>query len=321
MLWEPAISRPTAVLRRWLVWLCLLLSSAVLAQPVDPLRVVADRNDQISTNIAATVQAIEEPAKALADLRRDQAELEQRMRWVERRASVQALGQEFAETLREYLRGLPSAEQAAAGKERRMELLAAASDSELAVERALHRLDDLDAASAGLLAKEQPPVSDAERPQRLRTLTAALRQQRDLLHRLSAEQSRMRKTLDEAGAAASALLEDADAARVKLTELLFWTPAPPGVRTLAELPPALRWTFSPAHWREAGDALRSEFGRMPSWSAAMLSMVGLLLLLRRRLRRLLLALSPAALPADRYRLRHALGALAVTCLLALPLPL
>jgi len=315
------ISRPTADLRRWLVWLCLLLSSAVLAQPVDPLRVVADRNDQISTNIAATVQAIEEPAKALADLRRDQAELEQRMRWVERRASVQALGQEFAETLREYLRGLPSAEQAAAGKERRMELLAAASDSELAVERALHRLDDLDAASAGLLAKEQPPVSDEERPQRLRTLTAALRQQRDLLHRLSAEQSRMRKTLDEAGAAASALLEDADAARVKLTELLFWTPAPPGVRTLAELAPALRWTFSPAHWREAGDALRSEFGQMPSWSAAMLSMVGLLLLLRGRLRRLLLALSPAALPADRYRLRHALGALAVTGLLALPLPL
>jgi len=222
---RPAVgARWSGVVRLFLVWLCALFSGFVVAQSVDPLRAVADRNGEISTRIAETVQAIDEPAKALADLRRERTDLEQRMRWVERRASVQALGQEFAQTLREYLRGLPTAEQAATGRQRRMELLATASDSELAVERALHRLDDLDAVSGKLLAKAQPPVSEEERPQLLRALLAALRQQRDLLQRLAAEQHKLRQTLNEAGEVADALLQEADAARQDLTRLCSGRP-------------------------------------------------------------------------------------------------
>ncbi|TLD47447.1 MAG: Miniconductance mechanosensitive channel MscM [Accumulibacter sp.] len=311
----------TGVVRLLLAWLCALLSGAGLAQTVDPLRAVADRNGEISASIAATVQAVNEPAKALAELRRERIDLEQRMRWVERRASVQALGQEFAQTLREYLRSLPTAEQAVASRQRRIELLATASDSQLAVERALHRLEDPDAVITTLLAKAHPPVSEEERPQLLRALAAALRQQSELLQRLAAEQERLRKTLNEAGEMADALLLEADAARQELTELLFWTPAPPSARTLAELGPALRWTFSPSHWQESVELLRAEIVRQPLWPAAAVLTAGLLLALRGRLRRLLQALSPAALPADRYKVRHALAALAVTCLLALPLPL
>jgi hypothetical protein len=166
-----------------------MLAGAGFAQQGDPLRAVADRNEEISSRITEATKAIEEPEKALADLRRMRTELEQRMRWVERRASVQALGQEFAQTLREYLRGLPSAEQLAAGKARRMQLLAAASDAELAVERALHRLDDPDTVIDSLLAKVQPPFADEELPQLKRALSAALRQQRDLLRRLAASRS------------------------------------------------------------------------------------------------------------------------------------
>lgn len=319
---RPAVgARWSGVVRLFLVWLCALFSGFVVAQSVDPLRAVADRNGEISTRIAETVQAIDEPAKALADLRRERTDLEQRMRWVERRASVQALGQEFAQTLREYLRGLPTAEQAATGRQRRMELLATASDSELAVERALHRLDDLDAVSGKLLAKAQPPVSEEERPQLLRALLAALRQQRDLLQRLAAEQHKLRQTLNEAGEVADALLQEADAARQDLTRLLFWTPAPPSARTLVELGPALWWTFSPTHWQEAVESMRTGIARQPLWPAAAVLTAGFLLALRGRLRRLLLGLSPAALPVDRYKVGHALAALAVTCLLALPLPL
>ncbi len=97
-----------------------VLAGGGFAQQDDPLRAVADRNQQISSRIAEATRAIDEPEKALADLRRTQTDLEQRMRWVERRASVQALGQEFAQTLREYLSGLPSTEKLAVGKARRM---------------------------------------------------------------------------------------------------------------------------------------------------------------------------------------------------------
>jgi potassium efflux system protein len=298
-----------------------MLAGAGFAQQGDPLRAVADRNEEISSRITEATKAIEEPEKALADLRRMRTELEQRMRWVERRASVQALGQEFAQTLREYLRGLPSAEKLAAGKARRMQLLAAASDAELAVERALHRLDDPDTVIDSLLAKVQPPFADEELPQLKRALSAALRQQRDLLRRLAGEQSQLRKTLNEAGEEAAALEKQADAARTQLTDLLFWTPAPPTAQTLAELVPALQWTFSAAHWQAAAGAMQAELARKPLWPAVALLSAGLLLAVRGRLRRALLALSPAALTVDRYGIGHALAALGVICLLALPLPL
>lgn len=307
--------------RLLLAFVCAVLARGGFAQEDDPLRAVADRNAEISSRIAEATKAIEEPEKALADLRRTQTDLEQRMRWVERRASVQALGQEFAQTLREYLSGLPSAEKLAVGKARRMQLLAAASDAELAVERALHRLDDPDAVIDSLLAKVQPPLSDEELPQLKRALSAALRQQRDLLQRLAGEQEQLRKKLNEAGEEAVALQKQADAARTQLTDLLFWTPAPPTAQTLAELAPALRWTFSAAHWQAAAAAMQAELVRKPLWPAAALLSAGLLLALRGRLRRALLALSPAALTVDRYGIGHALAALGVTCLLALPLPL
>ncbi|MCM8613018.1 mechanosensitive ion channel domain-containing protein [Accumulibacter sp.] len=311
----------SGVVRLLLVSLCVLLAGNGLARPADPLRAVADRNGEVQASIAETERAREEPEKALADLRRQRTELEQQMRWVERRASVQALGPEFAQTLRDYLRDLPSAEQAAAGRERRMELLASASDAELAVERALHRIEDLDATSEKLLAEMQPAISDEERADALRALAAALRQQRELLQRLAAEQHELRQRLNESGEVADALLAEADAARQKLTELLFWTPAPSSARTLAELAPALRWTFSAGNWQQAGQLMQAEIARQPLWPVVTVLTAGMLLALRGRLRRLLHALAPAASPDDGYKLRHALTALVVTCLLALPLPL
>jgi potassium efflux system protein len=85
--------------------------------------------------------------------------------------------------------------------------------------------------------------------------------------------------------------------------------------------PALQWTFSAAHWQAAAGAMQAELARKPLWPAVALLSAGLLLALRGRLRRALLALSPAALTVDRYGIGHALAALGVTCLLALPLPL
>ena len=47
---------------------------------------------------AGSKKAIDEPASTLADLRKAKTDLEQKMHWVERRASVYSLGQEFAQT-------------------------------------------------------------------------------------------------------------------------------------------------------------------------------------------------------------------------------
>ncbi|MBL8406194.1 MAG: hypothetical protein ABTS16_19985 [Candidatus Accumulibacter phosphatis] len=81
-----------------LAFLLAILAGVSFAQEVDPLRAVADRNDDIAARIEQAKKAIDEPASTLADLRKAKTDLEQKMHWVERRASVYSLGQEFAQT-------------------------------------------------------------------------------------------------------------------------------------------------------------------------------------------------------------------------------
>ena len=92
----------------------------------------------------------------LENLRNAKRELEERLQWIERRAAVYPLGQEFAQALNEQLRKLPRQERFAVASAQRTEVLAEASDADLRVERALRELADLDAATAQRLSGALP---------------------------------------------------------------------------------------------------------------------------------------------------------------------
>ena len=85
--------------------------------------------------------------------------------------------------------------------------------------------------------------------------------------------------------------------------------------------PSLAWTLSPTNWRAAGGLAADELARRPFWPVLALLAAGALLAARGRLRRWLVALSPEVVTWDRFQIRHAVAAFAVTLALAVPVPL
>lgn len=298
-----------------------------LAQPVDPLRDIVAENTRISTQIAAAEAALGHRRAELADLHREKRDLDERMRWVQRRAAVHALGQEFAKTLIQFLHRLPTTERFAATSERNAQLLAEASDAELGVKWALSELENLDAATARRLEALSPPIppeqaapTEQAKPPRAE-VHAALAKQRDLLKRLAAMQEKHLEGLHQSEEVLRDLQQHVEAARQELTNFLFWIPAVPTIRTFSELAPSLAWTVSPMHWRAAGELIQENLAQRPFWPGVALLLATILLVLRGRLQAALAALSPAVVPGGSYRIGHALAALMITFALALPIPI
>ncbi|MCU0974033.1 MAG: mechanosensitive ion channel, partial [Burkholderiales bacterium] len=179
--------------------------------------------------------------------------------------------------------------------------------------------EDIDAVAAQRL---KPPASAAPQAP---TVEPALRQllgeQRTLLSRLVADQQQLLRLLREIREAEQALDQRNEAARGELTGLLFWIPVRPGKETITELGQALAWTVSAANWGAVAGTLRSQIARKPLWpTAALLLAVGLYAA-RKRLWEKLGALAPSEIGYERYRIGHAMAALALTLGLALPLPI
>jgi potassium efflux system protein len=298
-----------------------ILATTSFAQQPDAVRGIAAENFGLLARISDETTTLDSELIELANVRKAKSDLDERMHRIERRASVYALGQEFAQTLIEQLRQLPRLERLAAAHQQRAESLAAASDANLRVERALDELDDLDAAATKRLATAQTPVSEEQRLQAAPAVRAALAEQRGLLERLAALQKKRFEALREAGEVERELERQSEAARAELTRFLFWIPAPPSTKTIGALVPALAWTVSPTNWGAAGAVMWEELTRRPFWPVLALFAAACLLALRGRLRHALVSLSPAVVTYERYRIGHALAAIAITLALALPGPI
>ncbi len=291
------------------------------AQQPDVIGALKAENAELAAQDAAVTAAVAVASSDLAGLRETRARIEARMQRLERRAEVHALGKEFARMLVNQLRELPRSAQFDVSQKARIEQLMAASDANLRTEYALRELDDLDEATARRLADARGPANLQQRPGVEAAVRAALSEQRDLLGRLSERQNTLISTLREVEEAERQAALANQHAKAKLTQTLYWIPAPPSTQTFAELWPALGWTVSTANWSEAARILRAQAARDRWQSTFALLIVALLLVFRPRLRRALAALSSTAVGQRRYRIRHALGALACAAGLALPGPL
>ena len=114
--------------------------SAGFAQQPDATPGGAAGGDAVARQIEAATIALDQQRAELAALHQAKSTLDERMRWVERRARVNALGGEFSQTLLDYLHQLPPAQRFRALHAQHAEQMAAASDQELRVERTLHEI-------------------------------------------------------------------------------------------------------------------------------------------------------------------------------------
>ncbi|MGA8391349.1 MAG: mechanosensitive ion channel domain-containing protein [Burkholderiaceae bacterium] len=306
----------TASLHRFIVaGLFAVFAVAGLAQQPDAGRPgILAEGARISNQIEEVRAALDQQRTELAALQQAKATLDERMRWVERRARVTALGGEFSQTLMDYLRQLPGPERFRALRGKHAEQMAAASDEELRVERVLHEIKAGQAAGMKPGAPLQPPAAAAS--------SVLLDQgQRDALEQLAVLLRESLETLEKADALAQELEQQTVAARRALAGYLLWIPTPPSTRTLTEVMPSLAWSLSPTNWRAASGFAADELARRPFWPVLALLTAGTLLAARRRLRRWLVAFSPEFITWGRFHIRYAVAAFAITLALAVPVPL
>ena len=285
-----------------------------LAQQPDAGRLGISESARISSQIEEARAALDQQRAELAALQHATSTLDERMRWVERRARVNALGGEFSQTLMDYLGQLPGPERFRALRDQHAAQMATTSDEELRVQRVLYEIKAGRVAAAKSGAPLRPPAAPAGNV----LLDPG---QRDALERLAALLRESLATLEESNAVAQELERKTVAARRALAGYLFWIPTPPSARTLSELAPSLAWTLSPMNWRAAGAIAADELARRPFWPLVALLAAGTLLGLRGRLRRWLVALAPEVVTWDRFQIRDAVAAFGITFALAVPAPL
>lgn len=317
-MWRP---RALSILFCLAAAVLLTLARMSLAQPSDAVRTIDAENRTLAKQNEDVSTAVDLATAELATLEQRKRDLVERLERIERRAEVQAIGQELARTLVQMLRQIPGPDHFDRARQARSAVITETSDANLRAEQALRELQNLDAAVQERLAKTQPAPPPAARPDLEGAVRGALLEQRNLLTRLIERQHALFTALHNIAEAEDELDRRHLAAHAKLTEILYWVPARPGAQTLSEVPAALAWITSPSNWSAAADALVQQTARRPVWPAAAVLLATLLLLARARLQHALVALAPAAVTPMHYGIGHALAALACTLALAAPAPI
>jgi potassium-dependent mechanosensitive channel len=300
--------------------------AARAAQPdaagADPARAIEARALERRAQIAESAHAASRALAELSERRQQLAGIERTLRATKERASAITEGRELNRLLLGQIHALPTPDRFQEAARLRVEALANAADGRLDVELERTRIADLDRAVAEAMAKLGPSLPAAERAAIEKRVRANLAELQRLLERLDKELDVLLRTLRATNEAESALLRSARDARTELVRLLLWIPvAPVSLQTFDDLGQAAKWVVSAANWRSVVDTWRRAAVASPGLVVGAVVVFLALLVARGWFKRKLRMLTPGATPLFGYRLRHALEALALTLLLALPLPL
>lgn len=289
--------------------------------PADPALAIQARVLARRAQVAEASLAVSEALATLSTRREQLAELEQMLRAAQRRAATATEGGELDKLLLGQLGALPTPDQFRKAAERRAAATAKAADARLDVELQRAKIADLERAVAEAMEGPDPGVPAATRAkieQRVRDNVADLQR---VLERVDKELEVLLRTFRATDEAESSLLRRTQEVRSELVRLLLWIPlSPVGLGTFSEIGPAAKWIVSGDNWRGVSETWRRAAQREPVLVLfAALALLGLLAA-RGWFKRKLPTLAPGAIPLHEFRLRHTLGALALSLLLALPAP-
>ncbi len=283
-----------------------------------PIKDLEARNADLRASIAEAGLAINTALAEISARRTALAEVETELRLAQRRSQAPGSRSDLGGTLIRNLGALPTADRYAKPRKEREALIARTTDANLAVERELATLSDLKAATAR--ETEKLGALDAERRITLEaTNRQLLAERRTQLARLDSLEDELLRTLREVEEAELDLLGRSAAARDQLVALLFWIPfGPIGLSTFTELGSALAWLFAPDNWRALADAAHAALRHAPGNFAFIMLVSAALFWWRARLKPYLASFAPGAVPLEYFHIKHTLGALGITLLLALP---
>jgi len=291
------------------------------AGPADPALAIQARVLERRAQVAEASLAVSEALATLSARREQLAELEQMLRAAQRRAATATEGGELDKLLLGQLGALPNPDQFRKAAERRAAATAKAADARLDVELQRAKIDDLERAVAEAMGGTEPDVPASTRAKFERRVRDNIADLQRVLERVDKELEVLVRTLRATDEAESSLLRRTQEVRAELVRLLLWIPlSPVGLGTFSEIGPAAKWIVSGDNWRGVSETWQRAAQRDPL--LVLLAALALLGLLAARgwFKRKLPTLAPGAIPLHAFRLRHTLGALVLSLLLALPAP-
>ncbi|MFW6094690.1 MAG: mechanosensitive ion channel domain-containing protein, partial [Pseudomonadota bacterium] len=297
----------------------------------------AARSQQVQETTRRTqerVEALEDPGDAVRTLASENAALADRMTGILSRIDGLAETESVLENdLQRVTRVLESVEQqlavagAVGSTELGMELLAQrrqlARDRRMAVQ--LSALDEeVTRARLESIRLGELRLSPAERAGADTPLMQDLQAERARLLRMaSTNYDRYVEMLTRVRSAASRLMERTDELQRLLDSHLFWTPTTPpvSVGTLAVVGEEMAWLTAPARWADVTAAVRSSWTRVLLGGLVVVTLVGLLVGSRERMRQVLEHQAAKLGSFVQDRARYTWIALVISLALALPVPL
>ena len=286
---------------------------------------------KIAAKNAELSQEQVELAKKLAEIRasqkhhEDQAEqIEQDFRGSKQRLEIAGLSDASGQFMSNEQQKLPDLRQYKKGEKRLRKGIRKAGIAQLHLDEKLRELDDIEGRVNEIVEqKVDSKLPEQEKAQIKSELTALLKDQKELLKRGSESYTNLIRALNTLDFTHKRLVETSNQYRDFIDEHLLWIPStePASSATLKNLVVSLSWISSPDNWRKTGKVFLQELGSTP-W------LTGLFVLLFAGL----LAIGPplhAAVNRVSVRLQSpysdrflfTLQALALTLLLAAPLPL
>jgi potassium efflux system protein len=291
------------------------------AGPLDPENELRARILERRAQIAEISLASGAALGTLSQRKEQLANIDQSLRATKLRAATATHGDEIRKIVLGRFRALPAPidfQQAAA---RRAEAIAKAADTRLDVELERTKIADLERATAQAMAGLGPDLPAAARAKIEAAVRGDLALLQRLLRQLHTELNILVQTLRATDEAESAMLSRAQDFRVELVRLLLWIPVSPvGLETFTDIGHAAEWLVSGDNWRGVAKTWRRATQREPVFLLFAALVLTVLLTTRGWFKRRLPTLAPGAIALHTFRIRYTFAALAISLLLALPLP-
>lgn len=280
---------------------------------------LAEQNAALTEELAASAAALDKLTRETAAAEDRSMHVAEEFRSARQRLEISGVTQALGQVLLDRRQSLPDARVYRRAAQAREVAIAEASLRQIRHNEERLALRDPDAYLYGLLQVVPP----AERTEALRAeLRGLVERRRELLDQTQAGEDAYLRALGELDYASNQLMRTVQSYEGFLAERLLWvrSSAPVGRATITDLPSALAWALSPINWLEVVQLVVYEATSSPLLWLQLLPVLALYW----KARTMRSALMATAEPLRRVRtegFRYTLQGLALTALLAAPLPL
>jgi potassium efflux system protein len=296
--------------------------AAADAHPV--VRAIATDNVELTRELPAIAEQIERATQASEQIEGQARQIEEDLARSRQRFEIGGVSQVVGRLFAEERRNLPQVSQFRSEVRERRRALASIGLAQVRIDEMRRNLTPL---SARLESEMQVVATDVSSAAELASIEKQIRgllqSRRELLSQAAATYTSYLRALGDLDVAQRRLLDAADEYKSFLDSNLLWIPNTSviNLQSLQNVTAAARWALSPASWWSVWKTLLSSVRDNALLASAALLLIGLSFAITRRLKSQFRALNSKVGRLSVDHIGLTLGAIAISALRALPLPL